>query len=140
MMPTCWTAARPWWPKVCKSRRAAAITSRVRHRSLLPGSLRKPLLHTEGSDQAAAGGGAAKPAGPLPQVTVQVRLLDAKTGDPKTDTGAIDITKLAKPGNPVIPVAFRLKVDELAVGSYFAEIRAVDAPTASSPAKCRLRW
>jgi VWFA-related protein len=87
----------------------------------------EPLLHTEGSDQAAAGGGAAKPAGPLPQVTVEVRLLDAKTGDPKADTGAIDITKLAKPGNPVIPVAFRLKVDELAVGSYFAEIRAADA-------------
>ncbi|MGA2039087.1 MAG: VWA domain-containing protein [Bryobacteraceae bacterium] len=85
----------------------------------------EPLLRgKEAADQA---GGVAKPAGPLPQVTVQVRLLDAKTGEAKTDSGAMDVTKLAKLGEPVIPVAFRLKVEELAAGSYVAEIRAADA-------------
>ncbi len=86
----------------------------------------EPLLRTEGSDQAVAGG-AAKPAASATPVTVQVRLLDARTGDSRADSGAMDITKLAMPGNPVIPVAFRLKVQDLAAGSYVAEIRAADA-------------
>jgi VWFA-related protein len=86
----------------------------------------EPLLRgAEASD--AAGGKSAKSAAPQTGITVQVRLLDAKTGDPKTDTGAMDITKYGKPGNPVIPVAFRLKVEDLAAGSYIAEIRAADA-------------
>ncbi len=82
----------------------------------------EPLLRaTEASDQAAA----AKPA-PAANVTIQIRMLDAKTGKPKTDTGPLDISKFVKPGDPVIPVAFRLKVDELEAGSYIAEIRAAD--------------
>ncbi|HEY1218644.1 MAG TPA: VWA domain-containing protein [Bryobacteraceae bacterium] len=88
----------------------------------------EPLLRgTEASQQAAAetGGVAAKPA-PAASVTIQIRMLDAKTGQPKTDTGPLDISKFVKPGDPVIPVAFRLKVDELEAGSYIAEIRAAD--------------
>jgi VWFA-related protein len=86
----------------------------------------EPLLRSPEASDSATGGGAAKPA-PATGVTVEVRLLDARTGDPKTDTGAMDITKFVKPGNPVIPVAFRLKVEDLAAGSYIAEIRAADA-------------
>jgi len=70
-------------------------------------------------------------AGPVPPspagVTVQVRLIDAKTGEPRTDSGAMDVSKLAKPGNPVIPVAFRLQVEALPAGSYIAEIKAADS-------------
>jgi VWFA-related protein len=87
------------------------------------------LRGAEPSDQAAAaaGGAAAKPAMPASPVTVEVRLLDAKTGDQKSSSGAMDVTKLAKPGNPVIPVAFRLPLEELAAGSYIAEFRAADS-------------
>jgi len=82
----------------------------------------EPLLRSaEPSDQAAA-----KPAMPASPVTVEVRLLDAKTGDQKSTSGAMDVTKLAKPGNPVIPVAFRLPIEALAAGAYIAEFRAAD--------------
>lgn len=85
----------------------------------------EPLLRTEAPNQ--AGGEAAKPAVSATPVTVEIRLLDAKTGDPKSDSGAMDVSKFAKPGNPVIPVAFRLPVQTLAAGNYVAEIRAADA-------------
>ena len=86
----------------------------------------EPLLRSTGASEQAPGG-ATKPAAPLATpVTVEIRLLDAKTGDAKTDTGAMDISKFIKPGNPVIPVAFRLKVEDLAAGSYIAEIHAKD--------------
>ena len=87
----------------------------------------EPLLRsTEASAQAAEGSGAAKPAAPATGVTVQVRVLDAKTGDLKADSGALDVTKFAKPGDSIIPLAFHLKIDELVAGSYIAEIRAAD--------------
>jgi len=53
-------------------------------------------------------------------------VLDAKTGDLKADSGALDVTKFAKPGDSIIPLAFHLKIDELVAGSYIAEIRAAD--------------
>ncbi|MFY9726444.1 MAG: VWA domain-containing protein [Bryobacteraceae bacterium] len=89
----------------------------------------EPLLRAgEAPGQpAAAGDEAAKPAASATSLTVEFRLLDAKTGDTKSDSGAMDISKLAKPGNPVIPVAFRLKVEDLVAGSYIAEVLAEDA-------------
>ncbi|MGA2275405.1 MAG: VWA domain-containing protein [Bryobacteraceae bacterium] len=87
----------------------------------------EPLLRsTEAPEQAASGSGAAKPAAATTAVTVRVRLLDAKTSDPKVDSGVMDVTRYAKHGDSVIPVAFRLKVEALAAGSYIAEIRAAD--------------
>ena len=90
----------------------------------------EPLLRSaEAPDQAAAaaGGDTAKPAAPVTKVSIEIRLLEAKAGAPKSDSGAMDITKFAKPGNPVIPVAFRLPVEGLPAGSYVAEFRAADA-------------
>jgi len=90
----------------------------------------EPLRRSaEAPDQAAAtaGGDTAKPAAPPSTVTIEIRLLEAKTGIPKSDSGAMDITKFAKPGNSMIPVAFRLPVEGLAAGSYIAEFRAADA-------------
>jgi len=73
----------------------------------------EPLL---GSTAAAAAG-----------VTVEIRMLDAKTGEARTDTGPIDVTGRVQPGNPTIPLAFRLKVEQLAAGSYIAEFRVADS-------------
>jgi hypothetical protein len=90
----------------------------------------EPLLRSaEGAEPTAAAQGSdgAKPAAPSTGVSVEIRLLDAKTGEPKTDSGAMDITKLVKPGSPVIPVAFRLKVEDLPAGSYIAEFLAADS-------------
>ena len=86
----------------------------------------EPLLRSaEASAQAP--GGTPKPAPLATPVTVEIRLLDAKTGQERDDSGAMDVSRFIKPGNPVIPVAFRLKVEELATGSYIAEFRAADS-------------
>jgi len=90
----------------------------------------EPLLRsaeTPAPAAPAAGGEAAKPAAPAAGVTIEIRLLDAKTGDLKSSSGAMGLSRFAKPGNPVIPLAFRLPVEGLAAGSYIAEFRAADA-------------
>jgi VWFA-related protein len=88
----------------------------------------EPLLRSgePAPDAPAPAGDAAKPAAPATGVTIEIRLLDAKTGDQKSNSGAMEISKYAKPGNPVIPVAFRLPVQGLPPGSYIAEFRAAD--------------
>jgi len=69
---------------------------------------------------------AAQPAAAPAGVSVEVRLLDAKTGDQKSDSGAMDVARFVKPGNPTIPVALRLPIDGLAPGTYLAEFKAAD--------------
>jgi len=58
-------------------------------------------------------------------VRVGVRVLDRKTGDPKSDSG---LMKLALPnGSGAIPAGSRLPIDTLAAGSYELELTVVDA-------------
>jgi VWFA-related protein len=71
---------------------------------------------------------AAKPAPPkLPQVALQMRVLDRKTNEQKLDSGMFEVTQLGKPGNPVMAVALKLPVSELPPGQYRAEFKAADA-------------
>ena len=62
-----------------------------------------------------------------PKVAVQLRLVDRKTGDQKVDSGVVEVANFIHAGNPVIPVGLRLPVASLAVGSYRAELTALDS-------------
>jgi VWFA-related protein len=70
---------------------------------------------------------AAKPPAPQgPRIAMQLRVLDNKTGDQKMDSGMMEMSQLEKPGTPVIPVALKLPVADLAPGSYRAEFKVQD--------------
>ena len=62
-----------------------------------------------------------------PQVGVQLRLLERKTGLMKLDTGVIEVATFIHAGNPVIPVGLKLPVSTLIAGSYRAELTALDS-------------
>ncbi len=59
-------------------------------------------------------------------VGLELRVLDRKTNEVKGDSGLMEMTKLSKLGNPVVPVALRLPVNQFPVGSYKAELIAKD--------------
>lgn len=67
-----------------------------------------------------------------PQVGLQMRILDQKSGEQKLDTGFISMASYAKAGNAVIPVGLKLPVDKLPSGSYRAEFKAMDSAGNSS--------
>ena len=62
-----------------------------------------------------------------PQVGVQLRLVDRKTGDQKMDSGVIEVASFIHPGNPVIAVGLKLPVASLATGSYRVDLTALDS-------------
>jgi hypothetical protein len=62
-----------------------------------------------------------------PQVGVQLRIIDPKTGQVKTDTGPMTMAQLIKPGSPVIPVGLRVPIEGLTPGTYDLEVKAVDS-------------
>ena len=62
-----------------------------------------------------------------PQVGVELRLVDRKTGERKVDSGVLEVANFMHAGNPVIPVGLRLPVASLAAGSYRAELTASDS-------------
>ena len=62
-----------------------------------------------------------------PQVGVQLRVMDRKTGAPKMDSGVIQVASFIRAGNPVIPVGLKLPVASLIAGSYRVELTASDS-------------
>jgi hypothetical protein len=66
------------------------------------------------------------PAQPV-QLGAQMRILDARTGEMKFDTGGVELTKFVKAGNPVAPVGLKLPVDQLAPGAYSVELKTFDS-------------
>jgi hypothetical protein len=58
---------------------------------------------------------------------MHLRLLDAQSDEQKWDSGDVDLSALAKSGNPVIPVALRLPVATLPPGTYHAELTVKDS-------------
>jgi hypothetical protein len=61
-----------------------------------------------------------------PEVGVQLRVVDRKTGEQKFDSGFGTVANLIRAGNAVIPIGFRLPVDTLTAGMYRAELKAMD--------------
>jgi hypothetical protein len=62
-----------------------------------------------------------------PDIGVQLRIVDAKTGQPKTDTGFMKWANTIKPGNPVVPIGLKVPFEDLGTGSYRLEIKAIDS-------------
>ncbi len=62
-----------------------------------------------------------------PQVGLQLRVLDRKTGQVADDRGLFSIAGAIRTGSPVIPVGLKLPTASLPPGSYRAELRAVDS-------------
>ncbi|MGP8246163.1 MAG: VWA domain-containing protein [Bryobacteraceae bacterium] len=62
-----------------------------------------------------------------PRIGLQLRVIDRKSGATKTDSGLVEVTNAARPGNPVVPVALNLPVNKLEAGAYRAELKAVDS-------------
>ena len=62
-----------------------------------------------------------------PQVGVQLRLVDRKTGEQKVDSGVIEVASFIRAGNPVIAVGLKLPLASLIAGPYRAELTALDS-------------
>ena len=62
-----------------------------------------------------------------PQLGLEFRILDKKTGEQKLDVGMTDTKDLIKPGNPVVPYAVKLPLDTLVPGAYRVDLRAEDS-------------
>jgi hypothetical protein len=62
-----------------------------------------------------------------PDVGAQVRILDAKTGEEKSDSGAVAINNYVRAGSPVVAAGLKLPVQTLTSGNYRVEIKALDS-------------
>jgi hypothetical protein len=60
-------------------------------------------------------------------VQTRVRIINATTGEIKSDTGLRSAADWMQPGNPVIPVSQEVKLKKLAKGSYRIEVQASDS-------------
>lgn len=70
-----------------------------------------------------------------PQVGIELKIIDRKTGEKKFDTGLDDVKPFMKAGNPVIPLGLKLPVNKLDPGSYRAELTALDSAGRSAKAR-----
>jgi hypothetical protein len=62
-----------------------------------------------------------------PQLGLEFRIIDKKTGQQKLDIGVMDTKDLVKPGNPMVPVAVKLPLASLEPGVYRVDLRAEDS-------------
>jgi hypothetical protein len=62
-----------------------------------------------------------------PVVAIQLRVLDRKSGDEKSNTGLMRLDPAPPPGNSVIPLAERMPVSKLGPGSYQLEVTVADS-------------
>ena len=73
------------------------------------------------------------------QLTMRLRLVDAQSNQQKWDSGEVDLSTLAKPGNRAIPVALKLPVASLPPGSYRAELMVKDSAGGASARSVQFR-
>jgi VWFA-related protein len=62
----------------------------------------------------------------VPQIGVDMRILDRATGEVKVDSKVVEMTKEAHQGNPMVPIGLLLPVKNLAPGAYKGEFIAID--------------
>jgi VWFA-related protein len=67
-----------------------------------------------------------------PQVGLEIKVLDRKTGQQKIDAGFTNTAGAMKAGNPIVPLAIKIPVDRLDPGPYRLELRAMDSAGNSS--------
>ncbi len=61
-----------------------------------------------------------------PVVAFEVRVMDAKTGEQKADTGLVRVQLPTQTGSPTIPHGAKIPTESLNPGNYKVEIKAVD--------------
>jgi hypothetical protein len=66
-------------------------------------------------------------------VQFQLRIVDAKTTEKKSDSEPIDATPYVKAGNRVIPIGRGIDISKLSTGSYRLEVQATDSAGKSTP-------
>jgi hypothetical protein len=71
-----------------------------------------------------------------PQVMLQLKVEDRKSGAVADDSGLMNAAALIEPGNPVIPVGLQVPIAKLAPGGYRLFLQAVDSAGRSST----VRW
>jgi hypothetical protein len=62
-----------------------------------------------------------------PQLVLEYRIVDKKTGEQKLDVGVTDTKDNIKAGNPVVPIALKIPLDQLPPGTYQVALRAQDS-------------
>ncbi|HTS06629.1 MAG TPA: VWA domain-containing protein [Candidatus Eisenbacteria bacterium] len=62
-----------------------------------------------------------------PQIGLEYRIVDKKSGENKIDVGVTDTKDQIKVGNPAVPIGLRLPLDQLPPGSYRVDLRAEDS-------------
>jgi hypothetical protein len=62
-----------------------------------------------------------------PTVQIQMRVVDVKTGELKSDSQPISATSYLKAGSPVIPIGRGIDISKLPKGSYRLEVQATDS-------------
>ena len=62
-----------------------------------------------------------------PQIGLEYRIVDVKSGQQKLDVGFTDTKDSIKAGNPTVPVGLKLPLDTLPPGTYRVDLRAQDS-------------
>jgi hypothetical protein len=62
-----------------------------------------------------------------PQLGLEFRVIEKRTGQQKLDVGPLDTKDLIQPGNPMVPVAVKLPLATLEPGVYRVDLRAEDS-------------
>jgi len=65
-------------------------------------------------------------------VEIQIRVVDVKSGEIKSDSQPISAMPYVKPGNPEIPIGRGIDIRGLPNGSYRLDVRATDSTGKSS--------
>jgi hypothetical protein len=68
-----------------------------------------------------------------PQVGLEYLVIDRKSGEKKMDEGVREPSSAIRPGNPVVPLALKLPLENLAPGSYRIELHAMDSVGNAAP-------
>jgi hypothetical protein len=63
----------------------------------------------------------------MPQVGIELKVVDRKSGQSKFDTGLATAASFMQKGNPVIPLGLKIPINTLDPGFYRAELSAVDS-------------
>jgi len=62
-----------------------------------------------------------------PEVGIEIRTLDPKTGEAKTDSGVMKLNPKTAATNGMLPVSVTMSLAQMATGSYLLEVRAFDS-------------
>lgn len=62
-----------------------------------------------------------------PDVGVQIRILDRKTGEPTTDSGVVKLDTKVANSSGMLPLSVSMALAQVQTGSYLLEVRALDS-------------